>query len=491
MLVAARQSDLRIVYTSENSLAMIGIAAAGVLNRTLSEILGVEALVAIEEALGAEQYFPANILTRSIQACGERLFDISAHRTGRLLCVELEPALEERRWDQLAVRLEKAIRKLGTPKTLAELCAAVPPLIRQLTGYDRVMVYRFDRDGHGEVIGEAKVRGMEPFLGLHYPATDIPKQARKLFLLQRLRTIVDVGYQAVRVLGHPHLAHGEPLDMTYCGLRSVSPVHIEYLQNMGVGASLGISLIHGNELWGMILCHHLTSKRVPPEVRALCDLLGQVISLLMGVTLQTHDYAERLAKKALLELLSAVIDEKHSILSALAEDASVCLAVTGADGALLQIDGVAKLIGVTPPLAEAAAMMSAFRSRSVEGLAASDRVGALFADFRNLAANASGALLVQFGQPGDGILWFRGEMAQTVHWAGHPDDGKQVSEDGIRLSPRKSFASWKEVQKGCSLPWKSSDSEAAASLQRIVINATLERSEAKVAQLSEHSQELE
>jgi light-regulated signal transduction histidine kinase (bacteriophytochrome) len=491
MLIAARQSDMRIVYTSENSLEVIGLAAGGVLNRTLTEILGVEAVVAIEEALGAEQYFPTNILTRTIQACGEKLFDMSAHRTGRLLCVELELALEPRHWDQLAVRLEKAIRELGQPNTLTELCAAIPPLIRQLTGYDRVMVYRFDRDGHGEVIGEDKAHGMEPFLGLHYPATDIPNQARKLYLLQRLRTIVDVGYQAARVFGHPSLAHGEPLDMTYCGLRSVSPVHIEYLRNMGVGASLGTSLIHSNKLWGMIICHHLTPRRIPPEVRALCDLLSQVISLLIGVTLQTHDYAERLAKKALLDLLNAVIEERLSVLSALVEDASVCLALTGAAGALLRIDGVTKLIGVTPSLPEAAAIMSAFRSRLVEGVFFTDQVGALFDEFNSLATTASGALMVQFGQSDDGILFFRGEMAQTVHWAGKPDSGKQLSEDGIRLSPRKSFAAWEEVQKGRSLPWKSNDSEAAVSLQRRVTNAILKRSNAKVAQLSEHSQELE
>jgi chemotaxis family two-component system sensor kinase Cph1 len=491
LLIAARESDLRIVYASENSFEIIGIAPVGVFNRTLLEILGADALSSIQEALGKESYFPANILTRTIRACGQTLFDVSAHRAGSLLCVELEVALEPRHWDLLGVRLEKAISELGRPKTLESLFGAIPPLIRGISGFDRVMLYRFDGDGHGEVIGEDKAEGMEPFLGLHYPATDIPQQARRLYLLQRLRTIADVGYSPVRVLGHPKLARAEPLDMTYCGLRSVSPIHIEYLQNMGVAASLGVSLIPRSEMWGMILCHHRSSRHVAPEVRSLCDLLGQVISLLIGVTLQTQSYAERLANKALLDLLSAAIEEKVSIVAALAENASVSLSVTGADGAILHIDGVTKLIGSTPPLAESTAVISALRPKLVEGISCSDRLGMLSADFAPLASTASGALMVQFGQREDCIVWFRGEMARTVHWAGDPASSKQTSDSTFRLSPRKSFETWKEVQQGRSLPWRSGDMEAAVSLQRIITNALLKRIAARVAQLSEHREELE
>ena len=234
------------------------------------------------------------------------------HRTGGLLCIELEFASESRTWESLYSRMEKFIWEVQRPETLADLCMAIPTLMRQLTAYDRVMVYRFDRDGHGEVIAEEKETGMEPFLGLHYPATDIPRQARELYIRQRIRMIGDTGYHPVRVLGQSGLTQGEPLDMTFCGLRSVSPIHIEYLQNMGVGGTFAVSLIHENRLWGMIICHHRTPKWLSLEMRGVCDILGQLISLFVGLKLKTLDLADRLQKKRSLESLSAALDFLNS-----------------------------------------------------------------------------------------------------------------------------------------------------------------------------------
>ena len=491
LLIAARQSDLRIIYASENSSEIIGISASVLLSKTVNEVLGSQVVSSIEEALGSEQYVPANILTCPLPACGVGLFDVSAHRMGTLLCLELEPALQKRRWDLLAIRIEKAIRSLGRPETLESLCAAIAPLIRSITGYDRVMVYRFDADGHGEVIEENKAAHLEPFLGLHYPATDIPQQARRLYLLQRIRTIVDVNYRPVRVLGHPQLTHEQPLDMTYCGLRSVSPIHIEYLQNMGVGASLGISLIHRNELWGMILCHHSTTMYVLPEVRALCDLLGRLISLLIGVTLQTQEYAERLSKKALVGLIADLLKDKSSIMAALEEHAGLSKAITGADGVALRIEGQTKLMGRTPSLNEALAIMSALDSKLTHGVYSCDELGAVFPEFAHLAATASGTLMIRFREAGDAMLWFRGEVTRSVHWAGENASAKQPSEGAVRMSPRKSFASWKEVQHGRSLVWMPGEISAAIELQHIVVDALLKRTETEMAQLSELSSQLE
>ena len=491
MLIAARLSDFRIVYVSENSSEMIGLTPAVLLSRNLSEVLGSQVIASIEEALGSEQYFPANILSCNLPVCGAAFFDVSAHRTASLLCIELEPAHEKRRWDQLPIQMEKAVRELGRPETLDTLCATISPLIRNITGYDRVMVYRFDSDGHGEVIGEDKADGMEPFLGLHYPATDIPQQARRLYLLQRIRAIVDVAYRPVRVLGNPRFVREEPLDMTYCALRSVSPIHIEYLQNMGVGASLGISLIHRNQLWGMILCHHATSRYVAPEVRGLCDLLGQLISLLIGVTLQTQDYAERLAKKKMIDLIAALVTDKSSIVAAMEEDAGLSRAIAGAAGAVLRIEGQTRLMGKTPPLAESKALMSAFESRLAQGIYSSDEIGSVFPKFAHLASTASGALMIRFREAGDAMLWLRGEVVRTVNWAGDKDSPKQSSEAGLRMSPRKSFAAWKEVQRGRSLPWMPNEIDAAIELQRIVVDALLRHTETQVAHLSELSSQLE
>ena len=491
MLIAARRSDFTILYTSANSAQLLGVAPTKILGQTLHKVLGHDAMSAILEAVGNEQDFPTSILTFTFPIRIDARFDVFTHQNGDLLFIELEPASKERQWEVLSMQMEKAIRELRRPDTVKGLCDLIPKLIRHLTGYDRVMVYRFDRDGHGEVISEDRDPAMEPFLSLHYPASDIPSQARKLFLLQRLRTIADVDYTPVPVLGHPALTRGAPLDMTWCGLRSVSPIHVEYLKNMGVGASLGISLIQDNKLWGMVLCHHRTPKNPPPEIRALCDLLGQLISMLLATTLQAEESSMRLVKNALLDTLEAAIERNESITASLAEEIATTLALVGAKGALIRLGSQVRLIGETPDLPDAAALMSALRPAMEEGMASSDTIGTLYPDFAHLAATASGALMIQvINKPNDGILWFRGDVSRTVHWGGDPDSGKHLAqasgqpEGSMRISPRKSFVAWKQIQVGRSLPWLPSELEAACGLKRIVTKALLQRTEAQLAQLS-------
>lgn len=477
MLLAARSSDLRIVYTSENSPAFLGVTPSFILERTLLELLGVEAVASIEEALGPEQYLPKNILTFTFPLCGSTRFDVTAHRTNGLLCVEIELAGEEPRWDLLSSRLEDAMRVLGAPRTLKDLFAKIPRVLRKLTGYERVMVYRFDTDGHGEIVAEEKAEDMEPFFGLHYPATDIPRQARQLFLLQRVRTIVEVNYVPVSVQGNRDLIHDEPLDMTYCSLRSSSPIHIEYLQNMGVGASLAISLIHDGELWGMVVGHHRTRKHLPPESRALCDLLGQLISLLIGSAQQADNSSLYLEKKALLDELSISVKDDLTVDSGFAQSTDALLALVGADGILVRIGDQMSLLGRTPALAEAASLMSALLLRLKQEALASDQLRAILPAFSHLTQIASGVLLVPLHEPNDGIVWLRGEVTQTVRWAGKPDASKLYVEGSVRLSPRKSFALWEEVQRGRSLPWQPGEIDAALALRRLAVKALLQRSE--------------
>ncbi len=474
LLLAARSSDLRVIYASANTEKLLGADPAFVLRHTLVDLLGTDAVAAIQNALRQEQYLPNNVLVLNFALRGVTRFDVVAHHSGDLLCVELEPASEEARPDSLPTQMEGAIRELGRPKSVRGLCEALAPLVRKLTGYDRVMVYQFDRDGNGEIVAEDKDSEMEPFLGLHYPASDIPRQARKLYLSQRVRTIVDISYEPVPLLASPNLAQGEVLDMTYCGLRSVSPIHIEYLQNMGVGATFAVSLIHDNELWGMLICHHRTTKHLSPAMRSFCDLLGQTTSLLIGVTQQTNESLLRLERKNLLEALHRSLEASGSLWTALTLNAKDILALVGADGALIRIGEETELIGRTPGLAECMALLASLRATSGDRISSTDQSGILSPEFALLAPLASGALVAPLREAGDGILWLRGEVAETVHWAGKPETSKQITEDGsVRLSPRQSFAAWEEVQRGRSLPWRSVDEEAASGLQRIIADRSL------------------
>lgn len=478
VLLAARLSDLRVVYTSGNALQFLGLTPAAILEKTLTEVLGAEAVTALQSSLREEQYLPSNVLLMNFGLAGAAArFDVVAHHAGNFLCVELEPAAEEPRSDSLATRMEGAMRELGRPQTVAGLCSVLAPLIRTLTGYDRVMVYRFDRDGHGQIIAENKAAGMEPYLGLHYPASDIPLQARKLYLTQRVRTIVDVGFQPVPILANRRLSHGEPLDMSYCGLRSISPMHLEYLQNMGIAATFAISLIHRNALWGMLICHHRTAKRLSPGMRSFCDLLGQSASLLIDVRQHAEEFEERLDRNALLEAVRSALVDEESIGTAFVQNAIAVLGLARADGAFLRLGNSFHLIGETPPVAEAHALLAACASRlENDAVFCSSELGVSFPEFAQLGSVASGVMMVPFKTAGEGLLWFRSEVSASVRWAGKPEVVKGLAEDGsVRLSPRKSFASWEEIQRGRSLPWRTVDKEAALGLQRTVSDKHLRK----------------
>ncbi len=484
MLLVAREPELQIVYASANSVEFLGIGPADLFKLTLIEALGVEATRVIEAHLITEQSFTTAIPSFHLPVAEAVPFDIQVHRINGLVYVELEHSVDESGWESQSGRLQSMIGKFRRAPSLAALCETAVRQIRSLTGYDHTMIYRFDRDGHGEIVAEDLSPGGPSFLGVHFPATDIPVQARALYLKQRQRVIADVARPTARVLANPILGAETPLDMTYCGLRAVSPIHLEYMANMGTQGSLVISLTHEDLLWGMIVCHHRSPRYPGPHLRAITRLLGEILSMLISVLKRSELYAAELQKQGILDKLRSVIDEESSISLALANQADAVLELVKADGACIRIGGQVLSIGSVP--AEATAIMTALQPRLVNGIGASDEMGSILPEFASLTSTVSGGLMVKFmNRPDDGILWVRREMVRTVVWGGNPDKSVMMSDTG-RLSPRKSFEAWSEVQRGRSLPWEIEELEAARGLQRIIATAMLHRAEAELAHLSQY-----
>ena len=236
ILLAANLSDERVAYCSENSPQFLGIPAREILNQKLDALLGPAVVANLKQALQLERNIPTTIQLVSLPGKDATQFSITAHRIDGMICVELETANEQHDWQSIPGQLERAMRLLREEDTVEKLSQTVADFVSHLTGYERVMVYRFDPDGHGHVIVENKEPHLEPYLGLRYPATDIPQQARRLYLVQRFRAIVDSAYTPVTLLQSAAVKDCPPLDMTFCVLRSVSPIHCKYLQNMGVRA---------------------------------------------------------------------------------------------------------------------------------------------------------------------------------------------------------------------------------------------------------------
>lgn len=399
------------------------------------------------------------------------------------LVVELEPARGPRPFSfpntYQAVR--GTIADLNRASSLQELYDITAQAVRGLTGFDRVMVYRYDADYNGEVVAEAKLDGLNPFLGLHYPASDIPAQARALYEKNWIRLISDVDYVPAPVRPTDHPTSGQPLDMTFSTLRSVSPIHVEYLHNMGVRSSMSISLLRDDRLWGLIACHHYSGPHAPPyATRAAAEFLGSTLSLRLVDRAQEDEVRRALrARSTLTSLTAAALDEDRTLTDSLLGSPGL-LDLLPADGVVVRLQGRTRAAGSEIPL-EVAEAVAAWAAARDEDVVATE---SLHRDAPHLGAPeelACGALVLPLPE-GQFVLWLRGESVRHVDWGGDPHN-KAIAEregDGIRLSPRKSFDRWRESVRGRSEPWTPEQVAEATELRTHLLEALYSRSRSVV-----------
>ncbi|MET0340748.1 MAG: ATP-binding protein [Polyangiales bacterium] len=475
-LLACRVPELVIEHVSENLGAVLGIDARVALGRSAESFLAHESAAALR--LAARSARPSDESPLRVVAANGRPFDAVLHfASPGLLVIELEPPSGEVAFHPL---LRRSIARLQGTHGIGNLCAVAAEEVRRLTGFDRVMVYRFDAEWNGEVVSESKRDDLEPFLGLHYPASDIPAQARRLYTINWLRFIADVDYAPV-----PLLASGRgapPLDMSFCVLRSVSPIHCEYLRNMGVTASMSISLLRDQQLWGLVACHHYSGPRVVSyTVREGSEFLGQALSWHLASELAAESAARTARTKEVEASLVRSLAAPGPFAEALATPALVRL--TAASGAAVLVDGAMHTVGETPAPRDIEALVAALRARTSDDVFATDRLSALMPLPPGVAERASGLLSVALSRElGDYVLWFRPSADQVVSWAGEPVKTVK-SEGGVpRLSPRGSFALWKETVRGRSAPWQPWEIEAAADLRLMVLDSVQRHNAVLLAQ---------
>jgi len=359
-----------------------------------------------------------------------------------------------------ALKAHRLIERLRREKPVEALLKLVATQMRELTGFDRVMVYRFRHDDSGDVVAEARRDDLAPYLGLRYPASDIPAQARRLYLLNTLRLIPDSSYQPVPLLGLPDAA---PIDMSHCVLRSVSPIHLEYLRNMGVAASMSVSIVLGGRLWGLIACHHMTPLQVPYSIRMTCDVLSQVVAARIQTLLarERSDITEQAAalRNRLMEGL-VNDDDPLRVLEALAEPLREAL---GADALVMTQHG--KIITVGDVTAEQALAIAASMSECTEHIVRRECRDAWPEPARTAIGRWVGLLGLGFDPaPGGWILALRAEQIETVRWGGKPEKVLAPGPNGQRLSPRGSFDAWEEIVTDSTTPWDDTRLDIASSL---------------------------
>jgi two-component system, chemotaxis family, sensor kinase Cph1 len=474
VLFVLAEPSLTITQVSDNIGEHLPFRAEEVLGRQLSTVLDAASVAEVKEALSEERWLDMNPL--QIGAHGKQ-FDGIVHRHEGAAIVELEP----NPGPPIATRhpFRAALLRIQRVVTSAELADVVVQQMRRLTGFERVMFYRFHDDGHGSVEGEAKESELEPYLGLHYPASDIPAQARELYRKNWLRLIFDASAKPARVVPTLRVDTGGPLDLSFSVLRSVSPIHLQYMVNMGVRASMSISLIVRDRLWGLISClNHTCPWRVSQETRMACEFLGRLTSLQLAALEDRDQLAGRASRRATEDELTRVMREsapEDKGLESLLSRPEEVMGLVGANGVALVSGGEIMVAGRTPPPALIQEIAAWVDGQEGPRPYATASLGALFPQARQASDVASGLLTFALpGAPKRRLLWFRPEFIQTVSWGGDPNK-PFAADSGARLSPRHSFALWREEVRLRSQPWTASNLEAASELQRRAIEVDIAR----------------
>jgi hypothetical protein len=487
------EPDFEIRQVSANVTDLLGVSVDAVLGRHLSALIGSAQAEQVQQSASAfGDLRQRNPLELELTVEGrQRPFDALLHREpGGVLLVELEIAYGARPFSfpntYQAVR--NSVEELNRATSTAELYDSTARAVRDLTGFDRVMVYRYDRDYNGEVVAECKRDDLNSFLGLHYPASDIPAQARAMYEKSWLRLISDVDYTPAPLVPAMDPATGTPLDLTHATLRSVSPIHIEYLQNMGVRASMSISLLRHGRLWGLIACHHYAGPHLPPYgARAAAEFLGSTLSLRLIDRFDDDELRERLASQSMLaHVTAATLNESESVASALLRSPSL-LDLLPSAGVVVNLGGEYHELGSVPP-AEVVAQVATWAHAAGEEIASTERLADELPDLD--LHDAAGALALNLPDE-QYVVWFRQEALRAVDWGGDPHNKAiAVREgDGVRLSPRKSFERWREVVNNCCEPWAPIQVETAEALRGHLVEELYRRTRGafRVAEMLQRS----
>ena len=462
MLVADRTTH-EISHAAGDVARLLGRDAW--IGRTLGEVLGDQLAerAALATHSGAVGGYVGRIDT------GERPLDICAHLDGERLIVEVEPGLPSvLSAATLLGQLEAAAAAFERTPTLKALCDRAAVEFRRLTGFDRVMIYRFLDDDAGAVLSEDLAEGMPSFLNHHFPGSDIPAQARSLYVRNLVRVIPDIAYQPAPVL--PAWTDERPLDMSDCALRSVSPVHMQYMRNMGVGASASVSIVKDGQLWGLIACHHREPRLLPYDVRAGARALAGGLARQIRAKEQDEGYRERMRLRSREDEVVARFSATGDREGGLREGAAERQRALGADGVAVLSGASLHMAGSHPPEAEARRLAEWVLAQAPEPVV-TDRLSEIYPAASSYENEASGllGLVVAVDEPFV-VLWFRAEQVQVVEWAGNPHKAMSLG-PGETLTPRSSFEAWRETVRGRSQHWTAAEVEAGHRLREGLLAA--------------------
>ncbi|QJE74512.1 photoactive yellow protein [Aerophototrophica crusticola] len=490
-LLALDPYSLTVTACSANAWELLGLEAPGDRALPLDALLPEGVPAALRRAMADGLLAEGQSWEDQVRCprTGQPLY-LSAHRWGGRLLLELESlvGVDTGQGVRTAAVVQRGMAAMRRNAGLVELAQSMARALRDLTGFERVLVYRFDRDWHGQVLAEDKVPDWEQsFAGLHFPASDIPRQARDLYVRSPIRHVPDRDYVPVPLLAGDGAAAGEALDLSLSRLRSLSPVHLEYHRNMGVNGSMSISILQDGKLWGLATFHHRLPHFVDPVRRAAALSLTEAFGLRIASVLQAQATRERRADADRLNRLIAQMAGSTDFLLALTQGPDDISALFQGGGAAILYQGRAACVGRTPPETALGTLAGWLRDQVVDdGIFMTDALPSLCPALEKHREVASGLLAVRLAADADDwLLWFRPEEAQLIVWGGNPHKPAERREDGTAaVLPRASFERWVEERRGQAQPWAGWEPDIARSL-RHAINDVILRHMRQLAELNE------
>jgi light-regulated signal transduction histidine kinase (bacteriophytochrome) len=497
VLIAFTEADFRIVCVSANLALFAPQDPHALPGSPLAALIDTRGVTRLRAALaddgGAAMTPPVTLQPRL--GDGPAMAGV-LHRHDGLVILELEPpTLPEPDTRRFFQRSSGAIKRLQAAGSLIEAAAVAAREVRDITGFDRVKIYRFAADFSGEVIAESAAEGVERFLGLHFPASDIPAQARLLYTTNAIRIIPDISYNPVPLVPAINRLTGHPIDLSHAALRSVSPLHCEYMANIGMRGSMSISLLRDGRLWGLIACHHRGPLGVGRDSRQDCEIIAQVLAWQIGVREGHVVTRHNLQGKSIQRNLIGDLDRSMDVRSGLLRNGAALLDLMGATGLCLYGHDTTTSIGAVPPDPAIERLVQFVAQSASLALFNTDRLATLLPDAAAYADIASGVLAVPLSQlpTRRWMLWFRPEVSQTVRWAGNPHKTTGTAPE-MPLTPRQSFAEWREQSRGQALAWQRHEIAGALEIRDLVIDVILrdaEQLERVNAELARSNDELE
>jgi two-component system, chemotaxis family, sensor kinase Cph1 len=457
VVLLLREPDQIVVQASENAASFLGLQH-DIIGRRLDAIEGDLATRLRPHLTDSLHDVPRGIRCHVGQP--GHAFDCLIHRpNGGGLIIEMERAGAS---VDLFRYLEQALQTIIAAASLRTLCDETARIFRALTGYHRVMIYRFDDQGHGEVFSEDREPDREAYLGNRYPASDIPQIARRLYERNRIRVLVDVEYAPVPLIPRLSPISGDELDMSLCFLRSSSPIHVQYLKNMGVRATLVVSIMVSGRLWGLVSAHHYVPSFVHFEERAVCELLAEAVATRISALESFSQAQAELSVRRLEQRMIRAISSEGDWRGALFDGSRALLEAVEATGAALLFEGEVRTVGDVPSTLALREVGRWLDAQPQGGLIATASLGRDAPQFELLTAIASGLLATPVStSPGEYLIWLRPERVRTVTWGGNPFKPILVGDDAKTLSPRRSFSQWHQIVEGTADPWSDADLAAA------------------------------